>query len=250
LRPLRRDAEGSVVDRPIRPDPTSRLASGDRPLRRRDPVDTEEPTPPAPPNASVSPEAGSHRFGPAHSASERKISTVERFGLRGGGQTAPAPREGPGSRRAPVAVAPRPDSGAVDEAEPNNHVGSVPPVRVRADRAKRGRFTTEDPEPTMAAEMDLDWAPDTGDVKDPITAPVPAVELLDLVSQLDEIDDLNDFDEEPGPGGDQVMIRAGQAGTPPDPRLGRGSGKAPPSGDDRQGRSGRLKLRRRSQDSP
>jgi hypothetical protein len=85
-------------------------------------------------------------------------------------------------------------------------------------------------------------APQTegGENIDPITAPVPALDMLDGEADDDAFETF--AAGHPGPQ-DQVLIRAGQAGVSDDP-AGPPSGKpAPP-----EERRGRRKLRRRTPD--
>jgi len=98
---------------------------------------------------------------------------------------------------------------------------------------------------------DMAYAPDdlvaTDAANDPVTAPVPAVDILDL----DSADDLDGA--YPGDGvrpQDQVLIRAGQAGAAADPGARRPRPTQRPSAEERQNRVGRRKLRRRAEDTP
>jgi len=83
---------------------------------------------------------------------------------------------------------------------------------------------------------------------DPMTAPVPAVDIDARGRDYDALRDFGpDLGARPDARGDAVFIRAGQAGVA---KPESGSAKARQPKDDRQqGRSGRLKLRRRPQDS-
>ncbi|MDQ1428408.1 MAG: hypothetical protein QOK39_1884 [Acidimicrobiaceae bacterium] len=173
----------------------------------------EEPAPPV-----------SSRFGPPHSARERKTSTAERFGV-----------------------------GRSDAATPNNHTapGSGPdPGPAPADEPKaprrplRARPIVVEAEP---AESDLLFAP-TSDIDldhdhDPVTAPVPALDILSV--DVDSDSDGLAYGTEPAPSrGEQVLIRAGQAGTSEGAAVPRAArGRLTP--EERQSRAGRRKLRRR-----
>ncbi len=236
-----------------------------------------------PPASSAAAEPVVNRFGPTHSAAERKVSTAERFGVGRSGQTAlasqPAPQRRPTPR--PVAVVPDPlpdadaDAGAADaEPEANNHAEPVLERRLSTARPLRARRIApgpdEDADAEFAPPLRRGHIPDADEVyqafadlgaDDPVTAPVAAVDVDDQGGYFDGIDGIDDAEaldypsdsEDTGEalagGGDQVRIRAGQAGAAGRGGSG-GAARARPAGDDRQARPGRLKLRRRPQGSP
>jgi hypothetical protein len=233
-------------------------------------------SPPSPSAPSAGAEPVVNRFGPAHSPAERRVSTAERFGVGRSAQAALASQPAPVRRPSPLAVAalPDPQDEAEPEAEPaaDNRSEPAPERRFGAARPLRARRITPEPDADPDPDPDLDpnpeFAPapprghspdadevyrafaDLGAPDDPVTAPVPAVHLSDPGSYFDDAAlDGSDYPDEGIPGGqDQVLIRTGQAGSP-DPASG-GVPRKARAGDDRQARSGRLKLRRRPQDSP
>jgi hypothetical protein len=211
-----------------------------------------------------------------HHADVRNASTAERFGVRRLGAPSPAPlpeadSETPWARRARLAAA----APTAEDPAPTT-VRTFSPLRERPlrSRARPAPEATSTARPAPEADFDSDsdleqgWAAEPDDefgAHDPITAPVPAVDLLGPVESFGDFEggdfeggdfeggDFEGFEvieDEPRMGRDQVLIRTGQAGTPKEPSGGRGSGKGRPAPEDRPARSGRMKLRRRSQDSP
>ncbi len=156
------------------------------------------------------------RFGPPHGEAQRRASTAERFGVgRPASNPDPAPSE-----------------------TANSHALPTRPARLGANRPLRARTTQPARDALVGDEGDAD------DPDGPITAPVPAVEILH--------EDGSDTYREPGKpvgGRDQVLIRTGRAGAPESPGE-RPAVGGKPEPEDRPPRSGLLKLRRRLQGSP
>ena len=174
---------------------------------------------PAPPVAS--------RFGPPHSARERKTSTAERFGVGRAGVAAT-----PNNHTPPSSV-PDPGPAPADESKAPRRPLRARPIVVEAEPAESDLL--------FAPASDID--PDHDHDHDPVTAPVPALDILSLDVDSD-VDGLA-YGTEPAPArGDQLLIRTGQAGASEGaaaPRAARG--RLTP--EERQSRAGRRKLRRR-----
>jgi hypothetical protein len=204
------------------------------------------------PPGSSSTEPVAPRRSPNSPTNERRTSPAERFGpdLSGGHVEALISEVVTRTQFSRVAVAEPPEAVPNHIGSPDRRAGAARPLQARPLRAQRVARETE---PDDSEPLDLvpepaslragRRAPDVDEVyrafanlevDDPITAPVPAVELVG--------------DDGESVGKDQVFIRAGQAGAA-DPSSDRASVKARPADDDRQGRPGRLKLRRRSQGS-
>jgi hypothetical protein len=236
-------------------------------------------SPVLPPGPSGPAEPVVNRFGPTHSAAERKVSTAERFGVGRSGQTAlasqPAPERRPTPRRVAAVPDPLPDVDA--EPEANNHAEPALERRLSTARPLRARRIAPGPDEDADAEFAPPFprhnVPDADEVyqafadlgaDDPVTAPVAAVDVADQAGYFDAIEAIDGSDDAEGldyspnsedtgeglaGGGDQVRIRAGQAGSAGRSGSG-GAARARSAGDDRQARAGRLKLRRRPQGSP
>lgn len=174
------------------------------------------------------PPSGANRFGPAHGSSERKTSTAERFGIGYPGR--------PGGRP------PEPEP----EPVPNNHAAPAGESRAAPRRPLRARALIDDEhldddDPLFVHPDDDRRAARRS--TDPITAPVPAVDIL----SDEDVDAMSSFDADLRPSSDQVLIRAGQARAVADPRDPTAKPRVPP--EERQGRLARRKARRRDDGS-
>jgi hypothetical protein len=173
------------------------------------------------------------RFGPPHSARERKTSTAERFGV---GLSEPAVTP---NNHSALGSGPDPDPGSGPDPG-SASAGEAP------RRPLRARSIVVEAEP---ADSDFLFAPTaySDHDNDPVTAPVPAVDILSM-DVASDFDGLAFGDDAPPSPGDQVLIRAGQAGTSEGattPRAARG--RLTP--EERQSRAGRRKLRRRGEET-
>lgn len=172
------------------------------------------------------------RFGPAHPPSERKTSTAERFGIGY-------------PDRAPEAETAAPEP----EAVPNNHVTPYGEQRLTPRRPLRARPLVVDDglddDDLAFAEAEDDPGPRARSA-DPITAPVPAVEIFDDLEDLDD-EAFTSFGPEDAPPSGDVLIRTGKARAANEPVARSGRPRANP--EERQGRLARRKARRRDDSS-
>ncbi|MDQ1364674.1 MAG: hypothetical protein QOE57_716 [Acidimicrobiaceae bacterium] len=194
---------------------------------------------------------------------------------------APVSQPSPVRRSSTLAVATMPDPqpevdtasepGADDHAERVMDRRGARPLRARRISLEPDQDPDQDPDHEADLEADPAFAPapasrrgrtpDADEVyqafadlgaDDPVTAPVPALDFADPGGYYDEgqgLDNGEYADDGVSGGQDQVLIRTGQAGAA-DPAGSGAPRKARPASDDRQARPGRLKLRRRPQDSP